>query len=278
MDPIISASGAVSAIIPEVWSARYTERFNDLLVFPGLIRRDYEGEITSLGDTVHIPSLPDVSAQNLIEGAKGDTTAITATKTSLIVNRRSYVDFEITDQAELQSIPFMDQLREIAINAIMRKMQDDLISDIAPSTAAPDHTLAYDNGTTLADADLLEALDLERVANWPESDKFLITGAQQYNDLLNIQKFYDKTINDGNAVVNNGQMLAPVYGHKVGWTTAMGTRTLLFHLSFMQAAVQRGLGLSLHDLGGQGKRSFRLNVDLLWGAKQIHSDRVISIG
>lgn len=278
MDPLISSGGAVSAIVPEIWSQKYQENFNDLIIFPGLISRDYEQEIVSLGDVVHIPSIDDVVAGNLTQGAAGVSTAINAGTTPLTINRRSYVDFVITDQAKLQSIPFLEELQTRAIAAIMRKMQDDMIGDIAPSTANPDHTLAYDTGSTLADADLLEALDLERTANWPDSDKFLITGGAQYNDLLNIEKFYSKFINDGSSVVTDGKVIAPVYGHLPAWTTAMGSRTLMFHISFMQAAVQKGLTLTLHDQGAVGKRSFRLNVDVLWGSKQLHDDRVISIG
>ena len=250
--------------------------YTPLQISGTMIRRDYEGEIANLGDTVNIPTIADVTAQNLADGAQGSASTITASVTALVINKRAYVDFLVSSEAKLQSIPFMDNLRNLGIAAILRKMQDDIIAAISPSTSAPDHTIAYDSANVMADADLLEVIDLEKTANWPDSGRYLITGGLQYNDLMAISKFYDKTLG-GNSDLSSGKLLAPVYGHQVDWTTANGNTSYLFHDSFMQMAIQQGLTVKVFDPGVNGQRGFRVNMDVLYGIKQVHNDRVISL-
>lgn len=277
-DQVLTASGSNSAIVPEVWSALFQNTLNDSIVFPSIVRRDYEGEIVGRGDTVRIPSIADVTATDLGDGARNDAVTITATTTSLVVDSIAAVDFKISTLAELQSVPHMERLRVLAENAIMRKLQDDIIAAVSPSTSAPDHVISYDSGTTLADADILEALDLEGTANWSQStDRYLVTGALQYNDLMGISKFYDQTLG-GNVSVSAGATTGKIYGHTPAQSTACGTTTYLFDGSFMQMAIQRGLNITLTDLAVLGERGYRLNVDLIYGIKQVHNTRVITIG
>lgn len=277
-DQVLTASGSNSAIVPEVWSALFQNTLNDSIVFPSIVRRDYEGEIVGRGDTVRIPSIADVTATDLGDGARNDAVTITATTTSLVVDSIAAVDFKISTLAELQSVPHMERLRVLAEQAIMRKLQDDIIAAVSPSTSAPDHVISYDSGTTLADADILEALDLEGTANWSQStDRYLVTGALQYNDLMGIAKFYDQTLG-GNVSVSAGAATGKIYGHTPAQSTACGTTTYLFDGSFMQMAIQRGLNITLTDLAVLGERGYRLNVDLIYGIKQVHNTRVITIG
>jgi len=276
-DQVLTVGGSNAAIVPEVWSSLFQTEFNDSVVFPAIVRRDYEGEISGRGDTVHIPSIADVTATDLLDGARNDAITITATVDDLVVDSIAAVDFKVSTLADLQSIPFMDELRARGSAAILRKIQDDMIAAVSPSASAPDHVIAYDSSTTLQDADLLEAFDLEATANWARSqDKYLVTGELQYNDIANIAKFYDKTLS-GVAGVEQGKMLAPVYGHSVSSSTACGTTTYLFEGSFMQAAIG-GLNVSVTDLAVLGERGYRLNMDVIYGIKQVHNDRVITIG
>lgn len=276
-DQVLTVGGSNSAIVPEVWSSMFQTEFNDSIVFPSIVRRDYEGEIANQGDTVHIPSIADVEASELLDGGRNDAITITATVDDLVVDLIAAVDYKVSTLADLQSIPFVNELRARGSSAILRKIQDKMISRVAPSTSAPDHVIAYDSSTTLADADLLEAFDLEATANWARSnDKYLVTGELQYNDLTTIAKFYDKTLS-GVAGVQQGKMLAPIYGHNVSSSTACGTTTYLFEGSFMQAAIG-GLNVKVTDLAVLGERGYRLNMDVIYGIKQVHNDRVITIG
>ncbi len=275
-DAIITASGTVTAIVPEIWSGVFTQNLSDKIVYNSIIRRDYEGEIANLGDTVNIPTIANVTAHNLADGATGSASTISASVTPLVINKRAYVDFLVSSEAKLQSVAFMDYIQTLGMQAIIRKMQSDIIALIVPSASAPDHQISYDNSNTLADADLLEALDLEKTANWPDDGRYLVTGGLQYNDLFSVDKFYLKTA-AGIADVSSGKLTAPVYGHSCDWTSANGNTSYLFHDSFMQMAIQQGLSVKVFDPGVNGQRGFRVNMDVLYGIKQVHNDRVISL-
>jgi len=277
-DQVLTASGSNSAIVPEVWSSQFQQVLNDSVVFPSIVRRDYEGEITSRGDTVNIPSIADVTATDLQDGGRNDAQTITATTTALVVDSIAAVDFKISTLAELQSVDFVEELRKKGSEAIMRKIQDDIIAAVAPSTSAPDHTIAYTTSTTLADVDLLAALDLEADANWSRlPGRYLVTGEKQMLDLVANSKFYDTTLG-GNASLSAGAVTGSIYGHAPSGSSACGTTTYMFHDSFMQMAIQRGLNVTVTDLAVLGERGYRLNMDVIYGIKQVHSNRVITIG
>lgn len=282
MDALMSAGGSLSAIVPELWSQRFTQNLRAALPFLDTVARDYEGEIQNLGDTVNIPTLPDGAVATVEnEGSVSDAQAITATVTPLVINQRVVCDFNITDQSQLQSIAIMDNLRDIAINAIMQKMQALIIAAIVPSASNPDHTIAYASGTTLAAADILSAKRLLDAQNVPKENRIIVPGSNQDNDLLNISAFVNNQTApnvNGSAPSITGQVTQPVYGFQPRPTTAVGNVTYAFHRSFLQMAVQKALTMKLYDQGVVGKRSFRLNVDLLFGLKLNFNTRVVQIG
>lgn len=274
-DAISSASGSLASLVQTTWSPDFSQNLNDNIAFNSIVSYDAEG-MFSMGGTVKLPTLADVEAVNLSEGGKADAQVASASSTSLTINRRAVADFIVTDQSLLQSVSYMTQLQEIATKALARAIQDYIISIIAPSTSSPDHTIAYDSGTTLADADILECLDLARAANWPDSDLHMVMGSAQYNDALNISKLYDQTLG-GVASTSQGKLTGNVYGFAPHWTTAVGTNTYMFHSSFMQVAVQQGVNIKVDSLSATGQRAYRVSADVLYGATQQFNTRVISL-
>ncbi len=150
-DQIMTAATETAAIVPEVWSAKFYSTLRDRLPFIDCVSNDWEGAIANIGDTVNISQVPDFDQASLLsEGAKGDSEAVTVTSQALVINKRAYKDVIVTKKSQLQSLPFMDKLRDGMIYSIMKKMQADIISAISPSSSSPDHVISYATGTTLA--------------------------------------------------------------------------------------------------------------------------------
>ena len=83
-DSIHSAASELSAIVPEVWSARTYEVLKNRLIFRGSINEDYTGDISDLGDTVNIHSIPEFAEANeLAEGARNDADSVTVSNLQL---------------------------------------------------------------------------------------------------------------------------------------------------------------------------------------------------
>jgi len=277
-DQIHTAAAELSVIVPQIWSARYYDELLASLPFNSIISRDYEGEIANLGDTVKISTFPEFSdALELAEGAKADADAVTVTQQSLVINKRTFKDFIITNKAQLQSLPAMDKLRELAIYAIQKRQQAVIIAAIVPSASAPDHTLAYDSGTTLALADLLEAKELLDNQDVPMSDRHMVLGAAQTNDIFNVTGFTSSDFVLGGSPLTTGEIGQSLLGFSPHLTTTVGNVAYLFHRSFMTMAAQQGLTVGVYDLGSEGKRAARVNVDTLWGLKQLDNKRVVTL-
>jgi len=277
-DQLITSGIEAAAIVPELWSGRFYEVLLSELPFNASISRDYENEISDLGDIVNISTVPEFSgATELSEGSRNDADAVTITKQQLVVNKRLVKDFIVTKRAQLQSLPMMDKLREHAVYAIMKKMQSIIIETIVPSASAPDHEIAFDSGTTLALADILEGKELLDAQDVPESDRKLIGGTAQYNDLFNITGFTSRDFIPAGSPLTGGAIQTPVLGFDVQMTSELGNVAYMFHPSFMTMAIQDNLNISVYDLGVDGVRGNRVNVDLLFGVKQLDNKRVVKL-
>ena len=279
MDNQMTSATQTAAIVPEIWSAKFYEVLLAKLPFIDSVSKDYEGEIKKLGDTVNISSIPEFSdATELPEGAKADADAVTITSQALVINKRTFKDYKVTDQAQLQSIEFMDGLRDKAIYAIQKRMQAVIIAAISPSASAPDHAIAYDSGTTLALADVLEAKELLDDADVPESDRFGVLGSAASNDLFNITGFVSRDFIPAGSPLTSGAIQTPIAGFMPKMTTEVGTVSYFAHPSFLTMAVQKDLSPKVYDLGVNGERAARVNCDVLWGLEQLDNKRVVTIG
>ena len=277
-DQLHTAASELSVIVPEIWSRRYYDVLLAQLPFNSIISRDYEGEIQNLGDTVKISTFPEFSdATELAEDAANDADAVTVTQQSLVINKRIVKDFILTNLALLQSLPAMDKLRELAAYAIMKKIQALIIADIVPNASSPDHAIAYDSGTTLALADMLEAKELLDAQDVPAADRHCVLGSAQANDVFNITGFTSSDFILGGSPLTSGEIVQKLLGFMPHMTTEVGNTSYWFHRSFYTMAAQQGLAVNVYDLGGQGKRAARVNLDTLIGIKQLDDLRVVSI-
>ena len=94
---------AVTTFIPEVWSARILDKLESNLVYVNLMNRDYEGEITAYGDTVHIASYGDVTIKDYARGT--DIAApedLSTTDQTLTIDQMKYYNFAVDDVDKAQ--------------------------------------------------------------------------------------------------------------------------------------------------------------------------------
>jgi hypothetical protein len=238
-------------------------------------------EIRDLGDTVNISSIPEFdSGVELAEDARNDAEAITVSGQQLVINKRVAKDFIVTRKAMLQSIPAMDKLRDLAVYSLMKKMQSIIVAAVSPSASGPDHSIAYDSGTTLALADILEAKELLDAQDVPlDNMRSGVVGSAQMNDIFNITGFTSSDFllaSDAGAPLASG-LVPPLLGFKIAMSTEVGTTSYWFHKSFMTIAVQDPIRVVEYDLGVDGKRASRVNCDVLFGVKQLDNLRVVTL-
>lgn len=271
-------STANSVIIPELWSSKFFETLDSELPFNSLLNHDYEGEIKALGDTVNIPTFGNFSSGTILpEGSAGDAESVTVTSQQLVINSMISKDAIVTKKADLQSISFMDKLRDRLIYAIMEKMHSLIISAIVPSASNPDNAIAYDSGTTLGLADILEAKELLDNSKVSKEGRYAVLGTAQENDIFSLTGFTSRDFIASGSPLTTGQITSPVCGFTVRGTTEVGNTSYWFHPSFMTIAVQKELQIEEFNLGVNGVRARRINADILMGYKQMDNKRVVTI-
>lgn len=98
---------SVATFTPEIWSKKLLSSLKKNLVIaaPGVVNRDYEGEINEAGDTVTINS---VSRPTISTYVPGSTTIVPETLTTaqrqLVVDQAKYFAFEVDDVDKRQAL------------------------------------------------------------------------------------------------------------------------------------------------------------------------------
>lgn len=276
-DAMFKSDVEAAAAIPEIWSSAFYPTLVEKLPFASSVATDYQGEIRQLGDTVNITSFPQFDeAEEILEGQAVEAEATTLSNIQLIINKQLAKDFIITRKADIQSLEIMNALRDLALHSVLKKMQKIIIAAIVPSTS-PDHTITFDSGTTLQLADILEAKELLDNSDVEEAGRQMILGAAQWNDLFNIAGVVSSQFGASGSL-SSGQVTAPIMGFQGKWTSEVGNVSYFMHPLAIEMAVQQDPTPSVHDLGAQGIRGTRVNMEVLFGLKQASDLRVVTIG
>lgn len=91
---------AIDRFIPEVWSAQLLVALEKSLVFaqPAIVNRDYEGEISSYGDTVRITSISDPTIGTYTPNSTTITPEnLTDAQRTMVIDQAKYFAFEVDD-------------------------------------------------------------------------------------------------------------------------------------------------------------------------------------
>ncbi len=90
---------AYDRMVPEIWSAALLRALRKALVFaqPGVINRDYEGEIARAGDTVRINSVGRPTVKTYTPGSAITRETLTDAQRVLTIDQQKYWAFEVDD-------------------------------------------------------------------------------------------------------------------------------------------------------------------------------------
>lgn len=90
---------AITNFIPEVWAAQLLAILDKSLVYAGApcVNRDYEGEISAYGDTVHIGSIADVSIVDYAKDTDLTIETLTDADRTMLIDQAKAFAFEIDD-------------------------------------------------------------------------------------------------------------------------------------------------------------------------------------
>jgi hypothetical protein len=98
---------AITKFQPKIWSANILANLRAKLVYagPGISNRDYEGDISAYGDTVHMVSFSDPAVRTYSKGGPITWDVLTDAENLLVVNQSDYFAFTVDDIDKRQSLP-----------------------------------------------------------------------------------------------------------------------------------------------------------------------------
>lgn len=208
---------AITNFIPEVWAAQLLAILNKNLVYAGspCVNRDYEGEISAYGDTVHIASISDVSIVDYSKDTDLTIEVLTDADRTLLIDQAKAFAFEIDDvdmrQARSGGALMSEAarraafgLRDQADQLVVKRMLAGSTSPLGPvdGTTA---TNVYDNLVVPAGVKLDQN-------NAPTDGRFLVVDPATYGKLQLDARFVRQNESGTNALHNG------VVGMAAGFT------------------------------------------------------------
>ncbi len=188
---------AISSFIPEVWSAALLESLKKSLIYaaPGVVNRDYEGNIANAGDTVRITSISRPTVGTYVPNSTVITPqAIVDADRSLIIDQVKYWAFEVDDvdarQAAGNVLPTATAEAAYALADVMDQFlaakYTEAANQVTGTTVTAATASTWSNVYDQCLVPMKVALD---VANVPSAERYVILPPIVHGFLLRDNRF-----------------------------------------------------------------------------------------
>lgn len=213
---------AISNFVPEVWAAELLVALEKNLVYaaPGVVNRDYEGEIAQYGDTVHITTLGDPTIGTYTPHSDITIEDVDDTPTTLTIDQAKYFAFEVDDIERRQARDGGAVLTEQARRAgyLLRDTADQYVAGLMATDVDSGNIVDSGSEVTVSDAGgaydlLVELAVILDKSNVPTEGRWVIVTPDFHGMLLRDQRFVAAGDALGAATRTNG-----VVGAAAGFT------------------------------------------------------------
>jgi len=217
----ITGAAYSGIFIPTLWSAKLNAKFYAASTFADICNRDWEGDVSNLGDKVIINNIPDIAISDYVVGGNLSYQTPKPNAIEMVVDRAKYYAFNVSDVLDYQSKPdLMDmftndaaqQMRVVIDSTCLYRTFNggaaanrgatagaksggfNLGTDTAPVQFTPANVL-----TTILN--LASVLDEQNV---PESGRWLILDPYTRTQLMSSNLAQAQFMGDDKSMVRNG--------------------------------------------------------------------------
>ena len=209
--------------IPALWSGKLAQKFYATTVFGEIANTDWQGDITGMGDTVIINTIPNITIRNYDVGMNLQYEVPTASTITLNINRGRYFGVNVNDVLELQSKPrLMDMFTNDAAMQMKISIDTDVLLNTYNQGAATNMGATagaisgnYNLGTDTTPLSLTPSNILSTItamssvldeANVPETDRFLVITPTERQMLMNSNLAQAQFMGDASSIMRNGKI------------------------------------------------------------------------
>lgn len=206
---------AVTNFIPEVWSADLLVALETAHVYaaPGVVNRQYEGEISNAGDTVRITSLNEPTIGNYTAHTDITIEALTDTQMTMVIDQSKYFGFELDDVERRQALDGGKLMTEQARKAAY-KLRDTVDTYVAGLMAAgvdagnlvAEQTISKTTGADSAYELLVDMATMLDEDDVPEDGRWVVVTPAFHGLLLRDSRFVAAGDEAGSRVRANGMV------------------------------------------------------------------------
>lgn len=279
MASVTTTTGAV--FIPEIWSMETLRAAEAALVMAPLVKR-YDSMVKSRGDTLHIPNISNLTANNKTQGSEITTQAITETETQIAINTWKETSFEIEDIVKAQSnYDLRSEYTEKAGYAIAQAVDTTLLGLYSSLTSTDVGTYGVDIG----DATIVAGIQTLDEANAPLENRCFVIKPSQKAAIMKLDKFVQATYlgeyqkpQPTRTGPNNRYLWGDIYGVPTYYTTQVtttaGTPTQTHNVLFQKEAFALALQQAPRTQASYWQKDLAwiVTVDVIYGASVLRTD------
>jgi len=250
--------------IPEIWSKEIIKEVESKLVLAPLVWR-YDKE-AKMGDTIHVPSLTNLVANDKAANVSVSLQAPTETNVDIAIDKHKEASFLVEDITELQSNRNLRSLyTEKASYAIAKQID----TDLATLASGFSQTKGTYNTAITTDV-ILDSIELMDLADVPESDRYFCFRPDVKRDLLDLNAYVSSDYVEGRPVQTGS--IGSLYGVDTYMSTNLvktgnNTDNMLFHKQAIALAMAQGARVQTeYDLE---KLGWLTVVDSVYGVKEM---------
>lgn len=185
---------------PEIWSAQLLMSLRDSLVYaqPQLVNRNYEGEITSHGQSVHITTIGDPTIFDYDAGDTLNYEDVETAGTDLVIDQAKAFAFKIDDVDRAQAL--LNPMQQMAQNAAygLRDKADAYVASLytgvasantVGSTGTPVPIAGSGNEKAAYDNVLVPLRTRLNRSNVPKEGRYVVASPEFTGQLLKDDRF-----------------------------------------------------------------------------------------
>jgi hypothetical protein len=211
---------AITTFQPEIWSAELLVALEKATVYaaPGVVNRNYEGSISSAGDTVRITSLADPTIGTYTPHTDISVEALTDAQITLMIDQSKYFAFEVDDVEKRQSqnggALLTEQARKAAYK--LRDTTDQFVAGLMAAGVSAGNLIAEQTVSVAANKayDVLVDLSVKLdQSNVQEEGRWVVVTPAFYGLLLKDSRFVASGDAAGSVTRANGKV-----GEAAGFT------------------------------------------------------------
>ena len=197
----------VAGFIPAIWAAAIQEPFEKALVYAqaGITNRQFEGEISQQGDTVHVSSIgaPTIRKYNATEDLIVED--LSTTDNALKIDQGEYFAFRVEDVSAVQAAgPLRDPATRQAATGLRDAADQHVAKVMADGAGAKLGNVDLVTGTDDAWGLVLELRKKLNAESVPSEGRFLVVGPELESAILRTAEFRRVDTSGSDQTLRNG--------------------------------------------------------------------------